>query len=226
MGDGHELQKPSHTVRADSGFTFADAFDGGKNQMSAAAKKQDIENFIGKKISLPDSWSRSERHLGGHAALTSFSSPNDDATFSLYDRGNKLDDRSASYFKKLLDDNKSIDKPVVLMPTQIRELANVMGTSNAGDNQYTNTHRAPDPKAPAFHLSGAKLISLNGHTVLEVDGNYLDADGKPTNQYKGIFVNANQDASTVKEFFLQTQTVGTMAKHAKDYRETLNSIEW
>jgi hypothetical protein len=188
-------------------------------------KSQDVHGFIGKSISLPAGWSRSENNMGGRT-ITAFSSPTHDATLSLFDRGLSVREQPATYYKQLLADNASISAPRVLLPQQIRNLAEVMGISNAGDNQFTNNYSYPNPKSPAFHLSSAQLIPLNGRVALEVQGNYVDQSGKAGTQYRGIFVSAGSDGSKIKEFFLQSNNVATFAKHEKDYREVLKTIKW
>ena len=204
---------------------FADTLDvGGRSKRSMTS--QDVSGFIGKSITLPSGWSREEKVLGGHRTMTTFSSPTDDAQLSLYDRGLKVRDQSAKYFTQLLSDSASITGPKVLLPQQIRDLADVMGMANAGDNQFTNSYTYPDPKSPAFHLSSAQMVPLNGHVVLEVQGNYFDQSGKPGMQYRGIFVSTGSDGATVKEFFLQAKSSESFAKHQKEYREALNSIKW
>jgi hypothetical protein len=187
---------------------------------------QDANGFIGKSISLPSHWNRSENPMGGRRMMTNFSSPTDDAKLSLYDRGINVREQSAAYFNQLLADNKSISAPKVLLPQQIRNLTDVMGVSNAGDNQFTNGYAYPNPKSPAFHLSSAQLIPLNGRVALEVQGNYVTQSGKPGMQYQGIFVPSGANGASIKEFFLQTQTAESFAKHQKEYRTALKSIKW
>jgi hypothetical protein len=188
-------------------------------------KSQDVHGFIGKSISLPASWNRSENNMGGQT-MTTFSSPTKEATLSLFDRGLSVQEQSATYYKQLLADNASISAPKVLMPQQIRNLADVMGISNAGDNQFTNSHSYPDPKSPAFHLSSAQLIPLNGHVAVEVQGNYVDQSGQAGKQFRGIFVSAGSNGDKIREFFLQADNVATFAKHEKEYREVLKTIKW
>jgi hypothetical protein len=204
---------------------FADVLHLADRDKSVVAS-QDVNGFMGKSISLPSGWNRSENSMGGRRTMTNFSSPTDDAKLSLYDRGFNVRGQSATYFNQLLADNRSISGPKVLMPQQIRNLSEIMGVSNAGDNQFTNSYSFPNPKSPAFHLSSAQLIPLNGRVALEVQGNYVNQSGKAGMQYRGIFAPSGADGSSIKEFFLQAQTSESFAKNQQEYRAALKTIKW
>ena len=224
MGEADALRNMSDGGQRQNRIEYADVSHLGEKG-KPSMKSQDVPGFIGKSISLPAGWSRTENNMGGRT-MTTFTSPADNATLSLFDRGLSVQAQSATYYKQLLTDNAAITAPRVLLPQQIRDLADVMGVANAGDNQFTNSYTYPNPKSPAFHLSSAQLIPLNGNITLEVQGNYVDQSGKAGKQFRGIFVSAGANADKIREFFLQADNVATFAKHEKEYREALKTIQW
>ena len=185
-----------------------------------------VKDFIGKSVSMPAGWARSEQNLGGHRSITTFTAPDGSATVSLFDRGMNLRSQSAKSFADLLAANTALQGPKVLMPQEIRALADVMGVSNVGDNQYVNSRSYPDPQAPSFHLSSAQLLPVNGKVVLEVEGNFVDERGKPQKQYRGIFADAGADGSHVRELFLQADDLVGFGKNKKIYSDAVKSIQW
>jgi len=103
---------------------------------------------------------------------------------------------------KLLSENENLSKPKELLPTEIKNLVNVIGSTTAGDNQYTNSAKPPDPRSPAFHMLSAHLMPLNGKTVLEVQGNFVTNTGAKGKEFKGIFIPSGENGERIKEFFL------------------------
>lgn len=188
--------------------------------------EQSIPNFVGASISLPGSWNRDERSIGGPRTLITFSNNNDSATLSLYDRGKDVRASSAKYFNDILSANANLKNPKALNPDEIKNLAEVMGSTTAGDNQYVNPYKQPDPRSPAFDLKSAELVSVNGRTVLEVKGNFFDNTGRPGKEYRGIFVPSGANGASIKEFFLQSQDKASFGKHEKDYEDAVHSIKW
>jgi len=193
----------------------------GKNTMV----DQQATNFIGAAITLPETWKSSSGDRGT-MKMTIFSSPKDSADLVLFDRGAPLSDLSAKAFNKLLSENANLTKPKELLPTEIKNLANVMGGTTIGDNQYTNTVKPPDPRSPVFHILSAHLMPLNGRTVLEVQGNFVSETGAKGKEFNGIFIPGGKDGERVKEFFLQADNLTDATIHQKEYKQSLQSIKW
>jgi hypothetical protein len=126
----------------------------------------------------------------------------------------------------LLQDNSGLRVAKTLLPTDIKNLTEVLGTSTAGDNQFVNSLKPPDQRAPAFHLLSAQLIPVNGKTVLEVRGHFFDQSGAKGKEYGGIFVSSGADGTSIRELFLQADDLSTFSKHEMEYRRAVQSIKW
>lgn len=191
-------------------------------------KKESIDTGPIKEIEVPSSWVATNDHPYGRATAYGFNSPDGKTSLNVYDRGGTMDDASTKAFNKLLADNSNLARPKVLIPSQIRDLENVLGRGKLGDNQYTNSTPYPDPRAPVFHISSAQLVSVKGKTVLEVDGHYMNEDGGKTAHYRGILV-PEQTSGGTKLWQLYMETRGdkdiTPADHA-NYRKAVESVNW
>jgi hypothetical protein len=177
---------------------------------------------------VPNTWSREEDHPFGRATAYGFNSPDGKTSLNVYDRGAVMDDASTKSFATLLADNSNLARPKVLTPSQIRDLANVFGRGKLGDNQYTNSTQYPDPRAPMFHISSAQLVTVNGKTVLEVDGHFMDQNGGKSAHYKGLLVpEQTPNGTKMWEVYLETRGEKdiTPADHA-NYRKAVESVHW
>lgn len=177
-----------------------------------------------KSMQLPEGWSLSDTVTGGIGQrLQEKYSPGDgsDTTLSVYYRGLPLNDQGADAFKQILASKPADSRSEVLTPREIRLLKDVMGPLTIGNNQYTNDGSTAPPN---FHVGVAATTKINGKTVLEVDGNFVDSNGNPVNHYRGIFADANGDGKVVEQVMLE----GTdqFSKHLKSYKEAIHSIQW
>ena len=222
MGEGNWYQKsPSENLPAIRHELLAER---PPTKKSLIVDKQ-VNNFIGSAIELPDSW-KSSTSDRGTMKMTTFSAGADSASLVLYDRGAPVNEQSATAFKKLLSDNAHLDKSKELLPTEIKNLSQILGSTTAGDNQYSNPSKPPNPRSPAFHLLSAHLMPINGKTVLEVQGNFVSETGAKGKEFKGIFVPTGKDGDRINEFFLQADNAIDAAKHQREYKQTLQSIKW
>ena len=182
-------------------------------------------------IDLPSGWRQRESSFGsiGLSSNETFSPPGDNGTtIGIYSNGLRAGSESAKAFLDLLKNKPAEDGPQRLTADEIRSLSEIMGRYQAGDNQYTNSGKY---RPPAFEITSAYTMQLNGKTVLAVEGNFkdgnkTDAQGRAvTRQYKGIFADTDGTGSRVEQVFLSTAP-GTLHQHVREFNETLDSIKW
>lgn len=178
-----------------------------------------------KNIDMPAGWTQRDLQSGGigNRSLETFAPPNDkDVGISVFYGGLPASDKSAQAFLRVLNDNPATDGPEKLTPSEIKELSEVMGRLQAGDNQYTNTGRY---RKPAFNLTDAYTKNVNGRTVLAVQGNFVDKDGKPTRAFSGIFADTDGTGHRIQQVFLQGNP-GKLSQYQQQFQDTVASIEW
>lgn len=181
-------------------------------------------------INTPAGWNRRIASFGqiGTSSNETYSPHDDPSTgLSIYFNGLNVGDRGATAFRNLLsraaaqgDDNAG--NVHQLSARDIRELSDVMGRHQVGDNQYTNSGRY---RKPAFHMDNAITMEINGKTVLAVSGSFVDASGKPVRDYVGIFADSDGTGKRIQQVFLQTAP-GGMQNYTQAFLNTINSIDW
>ena len=119
----------------------------------------------------------------------------------------------------------------------VTALSAVLGTSMVGDNQLSNPHKLPDPRAPIFHIEKMEMKNLNGKMVLAVDGHFLsfnadgslktDAAGKPMlSSYTGIFAPKDSRAQSIEEIYMLSGDNDDFQKNKVTFNRILKSIGW
>jgi hypothetical protein len=178
-----------------------------------------------KSISIPG-WKRADDPMDEIGKETTFSPTGDPnkLQISLFDSVRDINDSSMATYRALLQ--KSAGASRVLLPQDIRNLDCVMGLSTQGDNQLTNPAKYPDPRAPVFNLSSAQLINVNGRALLEVQGNFVDRNNKPTNYFRGVYIPSDGHGSHITKLFVQSPDKVDFAKGEAVYRKALQSLEW
>ena len=110
-------------------------------------------------------------------------------------------------------------------------ISSILGGLNVGDNQLTSGKG----RAPAFHLQSARLQSINGKTVLAVNGTFAQLDDKgnikkdshgPLKRfYSGIFADGSGNNSPI-ELYLQSDDKKSFDSSKDEFHSLLQSIEW
>lgn len=158
--------------------------------------------------------------------------------------GRQVNQQSADTFHRLLKDNTNLAAPLVLYneasgpPTQqtrelMSRLSTVLGATTLGDNQLTAT----GSRTPAFHLESMRLETINGKTVLAIDGWYrqkdqmgnwkTEPDGSPSKRrYTGIFIDGDGAGKAAHELYLLSDTEGQFNTYNQKYKKSLQSIKW
>ena len=187
-----------------------------------------LEHGPCKSLLAPDSWLRVDEHRDGASWLSKFVPPNDtdNTLLGIFDRGIPINDASMLSFNKLLHEAHSTTSERKLQSDEIKSLAQVMGVTSVGDNQFTNTNKYPDPRSPVFFLEQACFIKIQGRTVLEVKGKFLNQKGTVINFFRGIFIPSQIVPNKVQEVFLQTNSESEFKKSEEIYRNALESIAW
>ena len=193
------------------------------------------------KMDVPNSWAYTNDSSDGH--MVSFRPvSNKDVQFSSYEHGWHLSQRASEAFQKLLSEPMTVPKLLYSDSSPsansdaanlFQSLAQALGSATVGDNQLTNSYKAPDPRSPIFHLDSARLETVNGKTVLAVDGWFAKKDtngvqiGAASNpekrRYSGIFF-ANKDK--VQELFLSSDDNAAFVSNKAIFRSAIKSIEW
>lgn len=207
-----------------SGFK-AESRRSGEKRMTASSNMQEIVEGPIKNVDIPPTWSKNTRYDDGVGTTTSFKSAGSAASINSVERNRPISQKCADEFKQLLDDNTNLSSPKMLTPSQIRSLSEVLGHA-MGDNQYTNTNQYPSTAAPYFKLNNAQLNSVNGRTVLEVDGSFMSDQGKPTEIYKGILTPTGTNGDKINEFFIAAPSSADFLLQESTYRKAVKSIEW
>jgi hypothetical protein len=168
---------------------IGDVFSGGKGNMSQRATN-DVTN-VGPiaKLEIPNNWSRFvDNQTGiGHRMHMEFTPPGkEDTHVSVLYPGFPLNRNAADNLDRLLADNQNLSTPRALTPEQIRSLSDVLGNTTVGDNQYSNQEHGE--RSPVFRMDSARLMNVDGQTVIAVDGAFVDSAGRTKNQFSGVFV--------------------------------------
>ncbi|MBZ0185619.1 MAG: hypothetical protein K8F91_05150 [Candidatus Obscuribacterales bacterium] len=189
-------------------------------------EKQDLADGPIKSLDIPSLWNRSDSYESGVGSIVTFKPGVGDASITSMEHNSPISDRAAQDFKRLLADNIGNTKPKVLTLAEIRSLTEVLGSTTMGDNQYTNSNGYPSPNAPMFKLNNVHILNINGKAVLEVEGSYMDQDGKPSELYKGILSPSGKDGKHINELFLAAPNRQEMVQQEGNYLKAKRSISW
>lgn len=195
-------------------------------KLIASGNKQVLADGPIKNLDIPPTWNRTAKYDDGVGDIVTFKPATGAASLTSLEHNRPISDKTAQEFKKILEDNAHITSPKMLTPGQVRSLSEVLGTNGMGDNQYTNSAKYPDANAPLFKLTNAQITNLNGRSVLEVEGSFMDQKGNPTEMYKGILSPSGKDGNKVNEFFLAAPNREELVQQDATYRRALKSIEW
>jgi hypothetical protein len=109
-----------------------------------------------------------------------------------------------------------------------QQLAPILGTTSVGDNQLTGGAG----RTPAFHLTKAKIETVNGRAVLAIDGWFMpesngdaSADKNEKRFYSGIFVDSG-DNRPPDELYVQADGVSSFADAQTEFQSALRTIKW
>lgn len=213
----------------------------------ASASTEKFENLgVIKSIDLPGGLLKSNESQPFLGTLTKFYAPRGtDTEFGfLQHTGRQVDQASADTFHKMLKDHPNLTAPLYIYneasgpPTQqqrdfMAKLSTVLGATTLGDNQLTST----GSRTPAFHLESARLETINGKTVLAVDGWYrqkddqgnwkTEPDGTPSKRrYSGIFIDGDGAGKAAQELYLLSGQEAQFNKYNQQYKKSLQSIKW
>lgn len=193
----------------------------------APAEIQDFGSV--RKIVAPPGWKKivdTETSIGTRAGEL-FHPPEDvEVNINVFYRGMPIDEQTAQTFARLLGNKMESGQSRNLTEDEIRSLAVVMGFSTIGDNQYTNSSAKGSRDYPAFNLTAASVVELNGRTVLKCRGNFQNEKGVPGTDYEGYFFPSKGSPSQIEELFFQAPTRGKFMRFAGEWEKCLKSLEW
>jgi hypothetical protein len=176
-------------------------------------------------VTVPVGWQSEERtYLKEGHVVRYYPHDGSDLAFGIMETGRPVSAAAQADFDRMLSANKDIRQPKALTPDEISKLSEVLGRTTLGDNQYSNNHRPPHPQSPSFNIESAQWINVNGRTVLEVKGTFVDYNGAPVNHYCGIFSPSSDKGIT--QAFIETHSRDTFNKSDATYRQIIDSIRW
>jgi len=141
---------------------------------------------------------------------------NDKICMHLTTRKNRVSSSSIIFLRELLGRKTGQQGSEVLLPSEIRKLQEVFG-SRIGQNQFS-------AQVFLFQLTHAGISVLNGKTIIDVRGFYVDPYRKPRIEYQGVLINAD-GLGSIQEISL----VGAPDRfygQIKTFRKMLDSIQW
>lgn len=208
---------------------FTRALDGGAPARNAQNATTELTNQGSiRHMTIPSGWNESSNEQGsiGMRSMRTFSKAGEpDAQISVFYRGLPVSDQTANAFHDLLQRKTAGQRHEVLTMSEIRGLSEAMGTSTVGDNQWTNPAKPGDRTAPAFKMSNAYTMQVDGKTVMAVEGSFVDQSGKSINDFQGIFIDSDGTGKRIQEVFVQTPP-GQMPRHSQSFKQVLNSIDF
>lgn len=176
-------------------------------------------------MTLPSGWQAEPRKTTGRGPdeVLGFYAPGDTETrIASFIRGDELSQASQDALSATLKAKPADKGPEALSPDEIRSLTEVFDRRNLGNNQHNNDGKTA--VGPVFHITGANTVQIQGRTVVEVQGHYLDRQGNPVNQYHGILFQSS-DRARVQQIYMVTN-LDQYATRRREFRDTLNSIQW
>lgn len=199
------------------------------------------------RIDLPSDWTVNRRNSGiGELTVAAPRGAQGETEISVYNRGRPLPQSDSQAFDAVLENVERTGVGRLLFDSswgdylnndpnrreeigrQMQTLSGVLGRTQLGDNQFTNSRKHPDPQAPSFHVERVQVELINGRSVLSVDG-YMPspADGKPVRYFTGIFApNPTSQGTYVNEVFLQATNRSDFLAKKVPFLQTLQSIKW
>lgn len=140
------------------------------------------------------------------------------STISLFYRGKPISEKDGKQFVDLIN-KKAARADWNLSEDEIRQLRGAMGQI-VGDNQFTN------PADPLFRIEQARVRTFDGKPVLEVRGQYLDADGKPARNFNGVYIPVDASGTKIQEVMLQSHASRDFSPLLSQFDATLRSIRF
>jgi hypothetical protein len=147
-------------------------------------------------------------------------------TISVFYRGFPVSDAGAAQFKQLLAQLNPGGSPKLLFGDTLKDMAEIMGDTTTGDNQYTNPAQPGSDNVPMFFVQSAQLIDLNGRIVLAVEGYFTTENGEPLRYFAGVFIDTDGTGAVIHEVFLQAKVKDEMMMQKSVYRNAVKSIKW
>lgn len=103
------------------------------------------------------------------------------------------------------------------------------GLQEAMDNTGNNQMTVKGEGRPRFQLEELRTLSLNGKSVLSVQGWFYGPDMEtPQDHYFGIYSDSNPQMALceVEEVFLEARDWDDFEKYYPEFRKVLGSIRW
>ncbi len=167
-------------------------------KLAGAVEHRLLSNFgTIESVNLPENWRGFDRgyvELGSRVFLQLNSPVNPAISLKLAVRTRQISLRSASAFDQLIRRKTGWRRAEILLPCEIRSMLEVF--SNVGLNQFVM------PDQYAFRISHAAAVMVNGRTLLEVHGEFVNRDVKAISHYRGCFWDID-GLGTIQEAFVE-----------------------
>jgi hypothetical protein len=185
-------------------------------------------------LSVPSSWvmhteefrSYGQRSLVQLLPLRQSDQLDWNTTISVFYRGFPVSEAGAARFHQLLKQILPNQAPKFVFGDTLKDLAEILGDTTVGDNQYTNPPRPGSDMLPLFFLQTAQIADLNGRIILSIEGYFTKENGDPLRYFSGIFIDTDGSGAIIHEVFLQAKSKDEMMMQKSVYRNALKSIKW
>ncbi|MBX9720636.1 MAG: hypothetical protein K2X81_04525 [Candidatus Obscuribacterales bacterium] len=173
-------------------------------------------------LEIPSDWQRDDSYARG-PRIKFLSSKSDQTNFVVLYEDRSISHAAQDFFRSMLQRRSELNKKS-LTPTEIKEVREILGSTTAGDNQYSNPHIYPSPKAPAFNISSAQVLQINERSVMEIKGYFVDHANNPSNYTRALF--AEGANGRILKLFLQTPSQDDFFLSNRIFAQISSSIQW
>ncbi len=213
-----------------------------ESQPTGVKKVEDLGAV--KEMQLPASWRRFDNNLPQQTSVV-FQRPNNDSTkIGFIERDRPVPANSAAAFKSIVDASLaaprvlySDDQPNTAQNSEMfKALASALGLTTVGDNQLTSPAADPGSRQPAFHLSRARVVDVNGKKAIAIDGWYgkmddqanvkMTTDGPDKRYYSGLFIDASGQGTKVDELYMTAEHQASFVANKDVFSAATKSIKW
>jgi|AGTN01.1.fsa_nt_gi hypothetical protein len=172
-------------------------------------------------ILVPEEWEQHKSNLPpGYGSIQTIGPTSKKLTISVADRGQPLSQSGLRNFMNVLATADGATKSRPLLPSQIKSLSELFGKASIGDNQHTNTNRW---MPYTFKMFSASAFIVNGRPVIEVEGQFVDANGQRIRDHIGLYT---MQRNKVSRIFLDATSKDDYIYGRWLYKYLLKTIEW
>jgi len=195
-------------------------------------------------MQMPASWKQFDNSMPQQRSVVFQRPDNDSTNIGFIERDRPVSASSSAAFKSIVDPGLSTprvlysdNQPATAQNTEMfKSIAGALGLTTVGDNQLTSPATDPDSRQPAFHLSRARVVDVNGKKAIAIDGWYTKMDdhanvkmtaaGPDKRYYSGLFFDANGQGTKVDEIYMTAENQASAVANKDVFSSATKSIKW